>query len=145
MSEEPHAIPSDYDTFTGDSRPDELTDQKLTALLHRSQIVIDGYLPRRPAWRPLDLDDSDIADALRDATCAQAAWFLANDEDGDSTGAVGQYNSMQIGSVSLQRTAGSGVQGANGPAGQAAEQRVSAEAVQILNNANLLTQRVAHW
>lgn len=42
--------------------------------------------------------EQGVIDALRDATCEQAAWFV---ETGDPSGAAGQYTSVSIGSVSL--------------------------------------------
>lgn len=44
--------------------------------------------------------DPNILAAFRDATCAQALWWL---ETGDELGEAGQYASMSIGSVSLSR------------------------------------------
>lgn len=50
--------------------------------------------------------DTAIRQAFRDATCAQAVWWL---ETGDETGAAGQWSSVSIGSVNLSHGQGSGV------------------------------------
>jgi hypothetical protein len=44
--------------------------------------------------------DAEVIAAMRDATCAQALWFM---ETGDETGAAGQYQTVSIGSVNLGR------------------------------------------
>lgn len=56
--------------------------------------------------------DTDVAEAIGRAVCAQVAWW---DEVGDSTGAAGAgYGSVSIGSVSLGRTTGSASASASG-------------------------------
>lgn len=82
-----------------------------------------------------DVDDDDlptdatVAQALRDATCAQASWWL---EIGDETGAASQYQSVSIGSVSLSR----GYTGAGSSTG--VQQTMSDAAVRHLRRAGLL-------
>lgn len=69
--------------------------------------------------------DPDIAAALVDATCAQAAWWLSG---GDETGQADLYSSVSIGPVSLSR--------AQGAAG--ATQVTAPAAVEVLTTAGLV-------
>jgi hypothetical protein len=55
--------------------------------------------------------DVDIRAAFRDATCAQALWWL---DTGDERGTAGQYQTMSIGSVSLSRGSAGGSAAASG-------------------------------
>src|SRR5690606_31043905 len=116
-----------------------LDEKAARSLLIRASIVIDGLTVT--AVYDVDEDgyptDLDVADALRDATCAQAAWF---DETGDTSGVAGRFNSLSLGSFS-----GSG--GGTGSASNtsAAESRLSPEAVQILQNAGLTNQAPSAW
>lgn len=82
--------------------------------------------------------DPNVRDALRDATCAQAAWL---DETGDTgSGATGRFNSMSLGSASLSGG------GTGSPTNtSAATGSLSPEAVQILQNAGLLGQAPRSW
>ncbi|KAB7834062.1 hypothetical protein [Streptomyces mobaraensis] len=52
---------------------------------------------------PVDADgapaEQRVAEALRDAVCAQVEWQLATGDDG--TGAMGRWDSVSIGPVSL--------------------------------------------
>lgn len=72
-----------------------------------------------------------VADALRDAVCAQVEWWIETGDESGS-GAVGQYESVSIGSVSLSR-------GAGGSAGSP----YAAETRRILSAAGLLNQRIS--
>jgi hypothetical protein len=71
--------------------------------------------------------------ALREATCAQAQWWL---ETGDEDGAVGQYQSVSIGSVNLTRAGAGSSTGVTTGATQTASSRAAA----ILRLAGLLQQ-----
>jgi hypothetical protein len=108
--------------------PDE---PEATRLLGHASEVVDGLL--LTAVYDTDDDglptDADVAAALRDATCAQALWWL---ETGDESGAQATYQSVSIGSVSLTRGYTSGAS-ATGPA-----QTVSPRAVGILQRAGLI-------
>lgn len=53
---------------------------------------------------------ADIRQAFRDATCAQAEWWLGN--PGEESGAARQYGSVSIGSLTLNR--GGGAAGSSG-------------------------------
>lgn len=50
--------------------------------------------------------DTAVRQGFRDATCAQAVWWLEN--PGAESGSAGQYDSVSIGSVTLSRGRGSG-------------------------------------
>lgn len=58
--------------------------------------------------------DADVLAAMRDATCEQAAWWIASGED-EGMGTAAAYSSVSIGSVSLTR-AQSGGSAASGAA-----------------------------
>jgi hypothetical protein len=132
MSYQPHAVAQDYLDFTGEDLPDGFTEPKLNALLRRASLTVDGYLPRGVV---VDSDDLDIAETLRDATCAQAAWWVET-ADGDPSGAAGVYDSVSILDVTLSKRASSS-DGSD-------DVRISPEAVSILKAAGLLTMIVRH-
>ena len=78
--------------------------------------------------------DAAVAAALRDATCAQAAYQTAT---GDPAGVgAGHITQAQIGSVSFQR---------RGSGGQDTPGRYSPQAVQILQQAGLLGHGPYGW
>ncbi|WP_437582728.1 hypothetical protein ACSAGD_10710 [Paramicrobacterium sp. CJ85] len=142
MAQRTYATPSDYFDFLDGDVPDPIPDEKqLNAMLRRASTVIDGRL--RLSVYDTDEDgyptDADVSDALKEATCAQAAWF---EETDDVTGADSQSGVVKIGSVSL---GGSGVSGGASNNRSAADSRISPEAVEILRNAGLLTTAVSHW
>lgn len=123
-----YATPDDYATFTGVD-PGTAT----TALLRRCSADIDRYTLTAHYLRDDTGYPTDpaIIEALKDATCAQAAWYLET-SDGDATGAAGQYDSVSIGSVSMSKRSGSDT------TATPASSRESPEAIQILANAGLL-------
>lgn len=73
--------------------------------------------------------DAKVIQALKDATCAQVAWWV---ETGDESGAAGAFQQVSIGSVSLGR----GYTGGGSTTG--ATQNVSSDAVAHLRRAGLL-------
>lgn len=73
--------------------------------------------------------DPDVLGAFRDATCAQALWWL---ETGDELGEAGQYASVSIGSVSMSRG------NTTAPSGQ----RLAPQAMTELYDGQLLTGSV---
>ncbi|MCO7196899.1 hypothetical protein [Pseudonocardia sp. McavD-2-B] len=88
-------------------------------LLARATERIDELLVAAvyPVTGPDELPaDPEVADALRKATCAQAAWF---DESGDETGsgAAERWSNVRIGNVQLGGAGGSG-DGASAAAGR---------------------------
>jgi hypothetical protein len=75
--------------------------------------------------------DAKVIEALKEATCAQAAWWL---ETGDESGVQGRYQSVGIGSVSLTRA------GAGSARGVAGDDTASPDAARVLRLAGLLQQ-----
>ena len=75
--------------------------------------------------------DPDVAAAVRDATCAQAAWWL---ETGDESGAAARYQSVGIGSVNLTRRTSDDQDDTTSP-----------DAVDVLTQAGLFTQGPVLW
>ncbi|MEV8029265.1 hypothetical protein [Cellulosimicrobium funkei] len=136
MAQRVYATPSDLAAEPWELALDE---KAARSLLIRASIVIDGLT----VTTVYDVDedgyptDLDVADAFRDATCAQAAWF---DETGDTSGAAGRFNSLSLGSFSA-----SGGGTGSGSNTSAAESRLSPEAVQILQNAGLTNQAPSAW
>jgi hypothetical protein len=102
-------------------------------LLRRATREVDRLT--RGARFDTDADDEPtdtvVLAALRDATCAVAEWWIST---GDDLGAVGAYQSVSIGSVSLGR-------GSSGGGG--AVDRVGPEAVSILAAAGLINNAPA--
>lgn len=106
-------------------------DPEATRLLGRASRRIDTLLLRAV----YEVDDNDVptdtavAEALREATCAQAAWWL---ELGDESGAAAQFQTVGVGSLNLGRGY-TGGGSATGPA-----QTTSAAAVEVLQQAGLI-------
>lgn len=100
-----YATPADYQSFTGQAAPAD-AEQLLAAATRMLESTVF-----RLCWYEVDADgmpsNTTVAAALRDAVCAQVAWW---EELGDSVGAAGAgWGSVSIGSVSLSRpTAGTG-------------------------------------
>lgn len=100
------------------SVPDE---PEATRLLTRASTHVDRYGLLTAVY---DVDtgglptDTAIARAVRNATCAQAVYWL---QTGDETGAASQWGSLGIGSVSLSR-------GSNGTAGQTPSTQLAPQA-----------------
>lgn len=80
--------------------------------------------------------DADLIDAMRDATCAQAAALAANriDPAGGVAGASGAVQASSIGSASVQYAVASNA----GSTRQALLTTLTDEAAMILRNAGLL-------
>ncbi|HEY9476479.1 MAG TPA: hypothetical protein VIS06_21845 [Mycobacteriales bacterium] len=109
------------------------TGTEATRLLTRASRRVDRLL--LPAV--YDVDDTGaptdpaVIEAVRDATCAQAAWWL---ETGDESGAAGQYQSVGIGSVNLTRRTSDDQDDTTSP-----------DAVDVLTQAGLFTQGPVLW
>lgn len=109
-----------------------------TRMLTRASEVVDDLL----VTAVYDVDagllptDTTVAEALRQATCAQVAWWI---ETGDETGAAAQYQSVSIGSVSLSR----GYSGAGSSTGTA--QRISDDAMRHLRRVGLVGNHPLSW
>lgn len=123
-----YATPDDLDDWL-DTPPDEA---RATRLIRRASLHIDSLLTT--AVYTVDEDggpvDLPVIEALRDATCAQVAWWV---ETGDVTGASAQWQGVSAGSVSLTR----GYKAGSSNTGQ--EARTAPEAIQILATAGLLS------
>src|SRR5690625_2474644 len=132
-----HATPTDLAAAPWNLELDEAT---ATARLTRAATIV--RILTLTAVYQVDGDgkptDPAVTAALRDATCAQAAWF---DETGDTgSGAASIYSTMSLGSARL--SVGGGGSATNTTV---AESRYSPEAVQILQNAGLTPRQVASW
>jgi hypothetical protein len=133
-----YATLADFEDFI-DGDHEEESVEVVNAKLRRASIVIDG-LTRRDVY-DVDEDgyptDATIADAFKEATCAQMAWW---DDTDDVSGAGSQEGTVSIGSISLGasgRTAGNGA-----PA--AAASRIAPEAIAILRIAGMASATVSH-
>ena len=126
-----YAIPSDLAAVPWNL---DLPEREALSLLHRATPLIEGLTTT--ARYAVDEEglptDLDVAEAFRDAVCAQACWF---DETGDPSGASARYNSLSLGSFSA-----SGGGTGSGTNTTAATSRIAPEAVQILQTAGLLNQ-----
>ncbi len=124
-----YATLEDFTDFIGDVDPGT----NISVLLRRCSADIDRYtLTSRYACDATGMPTEPyVIEAFKDATCAQAAWYLET-ADGDPTGAAGQYDSVGIGSVSMSKRSG------DDTTASPATSRDSPEAIQILTNAGLL-------
>lgn len=110
-----YATSADLVTYTSSAAPEGADN-----LLQRASRLLDADLFRLYVYAVDDTTglptDPSVAAAMRDAVCAQVAWW---DELGDSTGALGAgWDSVEIGSVKLQRRSPTAV----GPSASAARQ-----------------------
>lgn len=131
-----YAVPADLRTPWGV----EADDASAASLIDRASTIVRSLT----LTAVYDTDDNGdptdqvVRGALRDATCAQVAWF---EETGDTgSGAAGRFNSMSLGSASL--SGGGTGSGTNTDAATAA---ISPEAVRILANAGLIRQGPQSW
>lgn len=114
-----YATTAEYETYTGTTPAPAGTDARLA---DASRMLDSRVL--RLCWYEVDEatglpSHALVLAAFRDATCAQARWWV---EVGDSIGAVGAgWNSVSIGSASLSRSGG-GTSGDDSPARQLAPQ-----------------------
>jgi hypothetical protein len=135
MAQRVYAKPSEYAKFIGS---DDFDDDAIKALLRRASAQVEAHV--RTAHYLTDDDgyptDAVVSDALRDATCAYAAYW---DETGDPTGADAVAGPTRILSVSLGGTATGGASSRT-----AADARRSEEALTILRNAGLIGAGILH-
>jgi hypothetical protein len=133
MARPQYAEASDWDDsdFTDGDAPEDV--QKL---LNRASLHIDSLL--RNAVYVVDEDGMpeslDTLETLRDATLAQAAYWL---ETGDVSGAMSGAQSMGIGSVSI-----GGIKAAGDTPRSKNESRHAPEAVNLLRQAGLYTATI---
>ncbi|WP_336633588.1 MULTISPECIES: hypothetical protein [unclassified Microbacterium] len=144
-----YATAADYYAFIGTTQPTipdpgnpghtiPLPEEDMNARLRRASGQVESYV--RTARYATDPDgyptDPAIADALRDATCAQADYWAETD---DPTGGGAVAGPVKIGSVSLGGTAVGGASSRS-----AADTRRADEAVIILRNAGLIASATKH-
>lgn len=106
-----YATAADYQTYTGQTPPDNID----SLLADASRFLESNVF--RYCWYEVVPDSGLPANelvvaAFRDATCAQARWY---DDLGDSTGAAGAgWGSVQLGSAQMSRSV-TNVSGAASP------------------------------
>lgn len=94
-----YATSADYEAFTGQAPPSDIT-----TLLARAATFLEARVFRL-CWYRVDEDglpsETVVSEAFRDSVCAQVQWW---DEVGDSIGAAGAgWSSVSIGSASMSR------------------------------------------
>jgi hypothetical protein len=123
-----YATLGEFAEWTGEGA----AEAEVVPMLRRASALVDNLI--MTARYPVDSagmpTEERVREALRDAVCAQVAWWA---ETGDASGASGQYTAVSLGSLSLERAPRS-------PAGDAQAGRVAPEAVQTLATAGLLAQ-----
>ncbi|GAA4175767.1 hypothetical protein [Gryllotalpicola koreensis] len=129
--------------FSEDDSGEDITDQVNLNTLKRASRVIHNLV--KTAYYTTDPDtklpvDDDVIATLRDATCAQAAWFVITE---NASGWLVSGPHVQLGPLSL----GNSTRSSTEPGDMAAEakySRISPEAVQILKDADFLNQAVGY-
>ena len=129
-----YATPQDFKNSVFSTDDDGSALVATQATMYRASIAVDSYL--KNARYEVDPDtqcpaDENVLAAVRDATCAQAAWFLIT---GDMSGAQDSLPPVTLGPLTL-----GGTSRASSAPQQTTDPRVSLEAVMILQNANLMT------
>ncbi len=130
-----YATSDDLATWTGATAP-----SNASALLRTSSLIVRRatmtatYATDEPGLPT----DADVVDALRDATCAQAAALAANDVDpaGAAAGAAGEIASSSIGSASVSFATDADTSALT----RSLLSDLTSEAAMILGNAGLLGQ-----
>ncbi|TMR97538.1 hypothetical protein [Nonomuraea basaltis] len=118
-----YATAADYATYTGQAAPDGI-DQVLARASERiDELLMGAVYQTDETEMPAD---ADTREAIRRATCAQAAWTIAV---GDPYGVASAFKSVSIGSVKLDRAGG---------AGESGPPRYAQDALSILRTTGLL-------
>lgn len=120
------AAPSDLQEWTQEEPPATALRDLRSASILISRLTSLATFEVDDADEPMPID-RQVRNALRDATCAQAAWFI---ETGDTSGAASTFVNLSLGSFS------SSTGGSQGKA--TGDTRVSVEALDILAQAGLL-------
>ncbi|MEX5711823.1 hypothetical protein AB1484_26905 [Parafrankia sp. FMc6] len=121
-----YATPADLTAYTGaTSPPDNALVQLRGASLLIRHMTREAIYAVDTTGRPTD---SAVAAAMRDATCAQAAYWA---ETGDPQGAQAGYQTVAIGRVSMTRAT-------TGGEGRSPGGRLAPDARLILANAQLI-------
>ena len=132
------ATPAQWATYRGDDAPPADADRILrSASIEVARLVMNAHFDLDNSTPPMP-SDPEIVQALQDATCAQADYFL---ETGDLTGASGQFQTLALGSFSVSRNTPGGAQGTTGVDGS----RTAAEAISILQQAGLIRAVGTPW
>ncbi|AZM46569.1 hypothetical protein DMB38_12770 [Streptomyces sp. WAC 06738] len=124
-----YAQPGDLTAYTGQPAPADAE-----RLLRDASRMLDAEVLRY-CWYDVDPDgypsNSTVRESVRDAVCAQVAWW---GELGDSTGAAAAgWGSVSIGSVSLSGGAG----GAGGGGQRPPARQVAPQAGDVLRSPDL--------
>ncbi|WP_424533635.1 hypothetical protein ACOZ38_25200 [Sphaerisporangium viridialbum] len=118
-----YATPAEYTAYTGQQTLPSDIERRLDRASERiDEILQNSVYPVDDAGMPTRAGD---ADAMKRATCAQAAWTLAV---GDEFGVASAFKSVSIGSVRLDR----------GGSPNGAPARYAPDASSILQRAGLL-------
>ncbi|MCK2024059.1 hypothetical protein KZC52_14060 [Microbacterium sp. kSW2-24] len=138
MASRTYATPQDYARLAEEDWDGEAT--VLPKRLRSASIEVEK-LTRRAVY---DVDDdgyatdSDISEALTEATCAIAEYWVLTD---DPTGADSNAGAVKIGSVSLGTTSSNND---NLTERQKLERRIGTRGIDILTTAGLIGAAVAH-
>ncbi|MGW4639555.1 hypothetical protein ACWEN6_13555 [Sphaerisporangium sp. NPDC004334] len=117
-----YATSADYVNYTGQTPPADIARRLERASERVDEMLLSAVYATNNAGLPTDPDE---ADALKRATCAQAAWLI---EHGDEYGVAAAFSEVEIASVRIKR--------AGGDTGSPA--RHSPDAAAILHTAGLL-------
>ncbi|MFG3438331.1 hypothetical protein ACGF0J_13900 [Nonomuraea sp. NPDC047897] len=117
-----YATAADYTAYTGAAGPDDIERRLERASERIDELLFASIYPTDDSGMPTRPED---AEAMKRATCAQAAWTIAV---GDEFGVAAAFRSVSIGSVRLER----------GNSGDAPLARYSPDASSILQRAGLL-------
>lgn len=130
MARPQYAVPSDWDgsDFTEGEAPADVEKLLNRASIHVDGMVINAVYETDDDGYPTDLD---VLETLRDATLAQAAYWL---ETGDTSGAMAGNQSMGIGSVNI-----GGIKSTGDTPQSKNASRHAPEAVEILKLSGLYT------
>lgn len=92
-----HATSAEFETYSGQTSPADIA-----RLLARASEIVDAHVTS-----PYSLEDDGsftetaIAEAFRDATCAQVEWWLAT---GDEAEATARFKSPGVGGLDISTT-----------------------------------------
>ncbi|MFI6813272.1 hypothetical protein ACIBG7_12710 [Nonomuraea sp. NPDC050328] len=118
-----YATAQDYADYTGQDAPDGIEQALARASERIDELLMGAVYAVDAAEMPTD---TKVRQAVRQATCAQAAWSIAV---GDPYGVASAFKSVSIGSVKLDRASGGA---GDGPP------RYAQDALSILRTAGLL-------
>lgn len=117
-----YATGTDYEAYTGKAPPADIERRLERASERVDELLFASIYPTDDAGMPTRPED---AEAMKRATCAQAAWTIAV---GDEFGVAAAFGRVAIGSVRLER----------GGSGDTRPPRHAPDASSILQRAGLL-------